>query len=269
MRVQYHKQSLIGEVGEKLATDVFDKLPCVYKRPVGSFGDVGGGDYVLFPFMHSIHEVTDVYHELEWGVRDCKEERLRELEGEYGVRVEVKASLGAFPRLNHVLTPTQKRYRTSYVALRIWINKKDWSEGWANDADIEKIKNAIKKAKMRIEKEFPYIVEKYLGSERNWLRYLENHRRMLLKLPTPIEEKEEKKSSRMQSVKDVKKLFSEDLKKLLCFAEEPDYIVIRFRKFLGAENFSKIASIIRGVGGEYVSAGKDSCFRILKNDSRM
>ena len=31
-----------------------------------------------------------------------------------------------------------------------------------------------------------------------------------------------------------------------------------------AENFAKIASIVRGAGGEYISAGKESHFRIPK-----
>jgi hypothetical protein len=34
--------------------------------------------------------------------------------------------------------------------------------------------------------------------------------------------------------------------------------------FLGSENFAKIASAVRGMGGEYISAGKDSHFRVPK-----
>jgi hypothetical protein len=33
---------------------------------------------------------------------------------------------------------------------------------------------------------------------------------------------------------------------------------------LGSENIAKIASAMRGMGGEYISAGKDSHFRVPK-----
>jgi len=40
------------------------------------------------------------------------------------------------------------------------------------------------------------------------------------------------------------------------------YYIVRTKKFLGAENFGKIASVVRGLGGEYVSQGKASHFKI-------
>lgn len=66
------------------------------------------------------------------------------------------------------------------------------------------------------------------------------------------------------SIEDVKMMFPEDLENLLSFEEEEDYIMIKPRQFLGSENFAKIASIIRGIGGDYVSAGKESHFRVPK-----
>jgi hypothetical protein len=59
-------------------------------------------------------------------------------------------------------------------------------------------------------------------------------------------------------------MFPEDLENLLSFEEKDQYVVIKPRQFLGSENFSKIASIVRGVGGEYISAGKASHFRVPK-----
>lgn len=59
-------------------------------------------------------------------------------------------------------------------------------------------------------------------------------------------------------------MFPNDLEALLTFEEKGDYITIKPRQFLGSENFAKIASAVRGVGGEYISAGKDSHFRIKK-----
>lgn len=42
------------------------------------------------------------------------------------------------------------------------------------------------------------------------------------------------------------------------------FYVIRFKKFLGAEIFSKISTICRAIGGSYVSDGKKSHFTIPK-----
>lgn len=66
-------------------------------------------------------------------------------------------------------------------------------------------------------------------------------------------------------IEDVKMMFPEDLESLLSFEEKDEYIMIKPRQFLGSDNFSKIASVVRGVGGEYVSAGKASHFRVPKN----
>jgi hypothetical protein len=65
-------------------------------------------------------------------------------------------------------------------------------------------------------------------------------------------------------MEDVKMMFPEDLENLLSFEEKDDYIMIRPRQFLGSDNFSKIASVVRGAGGDYVSAGKASHFRVPK-----
>jgi hypothetical protein len=69
---------------------------------------------------------------------------------------------------------------------------------------------------------------------------------------------------RMQAVEDIKMMFPEDLENLLSFEEKEDYIMIKPRQFLGSENFAKIASVVRGIGGDYVSAGKASHFRVPK-----
>ena len=65
-------------------------------------------------------------------------------------------------------------------------------------------------------------------------------------------------------IEDIKMLFPEDLENLLSFEEKEDYVMIKPRQFLGSENFAKIASTVRGAGGEYVSAGKASHFRVPK-----
>jgi hypothetical protein len=71
-------------------------------------------------------------------------------------------------------------------------------------------------------------------------------------------------AERSKALEDVKMVFPEDLENLLSFEEKEEYIIIKPRQFLGSENFSKIASTVRGMGGDYVSAGKASHFRVPK-----
>lgn len=65
---------------------------------------------------------------------------------------------------------------------------------------------------------------------------------------------------------EVEMQFPEDLAALLSFEEKADYITIKPKQFLGSENFAKIASTVRGIGGEYISAGRDSHFRVYKKN---
>jgi hypothetical protein len=70
-----------------------------------------------------------------------------------------------------------------------------------------------------------------------------------------------------KALDDIKMMFPEDLENLLGFEEKEEYIVIKPRQFLGSENFAKIASIVRGIGGEYISAGKASHFRVPRKET--
>ncbi len=67
-----------------------------------------------------------------------------------------------------------------------------------------------------------------------------------------------------KSMEEVRMSFPEELENLLTFEEKNGYIIVKPRQFLGSENFAKIASAVRGMGGEYISAGKDSHFRVPK-----
>jgi hypothetical protein len=75
---------------------------------------------------------------------------------------------------------------------------------------------------------------------------------------TPVE--------RGRIVEGVRALFPEDLERMLTFEETEDCIVIRPRRYLGSEIFAKVASIVRDEGGEYVSAGRESHFRVFKKN---
>jgi hypothetical protein len=80
-------------------------------------------------------------------------------------------------------------------------------------------------------------------------------------VPTPVSHEVHEKK---KSIEDIRTVFPEDLEHLLGFEEKGDYIIIKPRQFLGSENFAKIASAVRGMGGEYISAGRDSHFRVPK-----
>jgi len=69
-------------------------------------------------------------------------------------------------------------------------------------------------------------------------------------------------AGRMRSITDVRTIFPKELEDMLFFEETGIYIVIKPRQYLGSENFAKIASLVRSAGGEYISAGKESHFRL-------
>lgn len=75
--------------------------------------------------------------------------------------------------------------------------------------------------------------------------------------PQPVTE-------RAPKIEDIRMMFPKDLENMLLFEDKGDFILIKPRQYLGSENFAKIASIIRGAGGEYISAGKESHFRVPK-----
>jgi len=73
-----------------------------------------------------------------------------------------------------------------------------------------------------------------------------------------------RETPQQRSLDDIRMSFPEELEARLSFDEKGDYIIIKPKQFLGSENFAKIASAVRGMGGEYISAGKDSHFRVPK-----
>jgi hypothetical protein len=74
-------------------------------------------------------------------------------------------------------------------------------------------------------------------------------------------------SEKKRSLEDLQMSFPEELEARLGFEEKGEYIIIKPKQFLGSDNFAKIASAVRGMGGEYISAGKDSHFRVPKKKS--
>lgn len=71
-------------------------------------------------------------------------------------------------------------------------------------------------------------------------------------------------SGKKLSINDVKKAFSSELVGMLIFEDGGTFIIVKPRRFLGSDNFAKIASIVRSLGGEYISAGRNSHFEVPK-----
>jgi len=67
-----------------------------------------------------------------------------------------------------------------------------------------------------------------------------------------------------QNVEDIRMMFPEELDNMLAFEDKGDYVMIKPKGFLGSDKFAKIASTVRGIGGEYISQGRESHFRVYK-----
>ena len=65
----------------------------------------------------------------------------------------------------------------------------------------------------------------------------------------------------------VKQLFASDIAELLSFEDHPEYVKVTPRKYLGSLYFADVATTIKNAGGEYISAGRDSHFRISKGEN--
>ena len=61
--------------------------------------------------------------------------------------------------------------------------------------------------------------------------------------------------------------FPDDLQKLLDFFEKGDYVIAKPKHYLAGEDFKAIASVTEELGGDYISAGKESHFRIPKPEN--
>jgi len=58
--------------------------------------------------------------------------------------------------------------------------------------------------------------------------------------------------------------FPAHLREILTFATEGNQIVVKPTKYLGKETFAELSQIVKGLGGRYVSAGKNSHFEVPK-----
>jgi hypothetical protein len=71
-------------------------------------------------------------------------------------------------------------------------------------------------------------------------------------------------NSSLSPIDNLMKIIPENLVSLLDITKTDDYFIIKLKKFLGPENFSKLAFCLRAVNGEFVSSGsgRESYFRV-------
>jgi len=82
--------------------------------------------------------------------------------------------------------------------------------------------------------------------------------------PAPAPSAPTPSAAGMRSIVDIRSAFPKELEDMLFFEDAGTHIIIKPRAYLGSENFAKIAAVVRGEGGEYISAGKESHFRVPK-----
>jgi hypothetical protein len=80
--------------------------------------------------------------------------------------------------------------------------------------------------------------------------------------PKPQEPKSKPESP--QSPVEIEQLFPKELSELLNFEDQGKWIKVSPKQFLGSDNFARVLAIVHELKGEYVSAGKNSHFKIPK-----
>jgi len=66
------------------------------------------------------------------------------------------------------------------------------------------------------------------------------------------------------TIQTVAQAFPQELKGQLYFEDSGDHILVKARKYLGSDTFRQVMDVVKQFGGEYVSAGRESHFRIRK-----
>jgi hypothetical protein len=89
-------------------------------------------------------------------------------------------------------------------------------------------------------------------------------RNKIWQLYGPVDYQVQNSTGKHHTLEDIRTSFPEEMEAKLDFFEKEDRIIIKAKQFLGTDTFAKIASAVRGMGGQYISAGKDSHFEIRK-----
>jgi hypothetical protein len=61
---------------------------------------------------------------------------------------------------------------------------------------------------------------------------------------------------------EIQNAFPKELRELLEFSEFSEGFAIRPKQYLGSENFARVVEVVKGLGGQYISKGKESHFEV-------
>jgi len=128
-------------------------------------------------------------------------------------------------------------------------------EKFAFDKKVEEVKTSLLMAKKQIE------VSPSIKNEKTFTKVEEPKAPIKMVKSKPEKKSEIKKATGSAGIFQSK--FPPELKKLLTFEDDGDYVKIIPKQFL-TDAFPKVATIVRDLGGEYISCGKDSHFKVKK-----
>jgi len=114
------------------------------------------------------------------------------------------------------------------------------------------------------QKEFDKVIE-VLAEIRNWLEDVTEIIKAIDELIDMHTAKlEGKPVETTPKLEDIKKAFPNQLLDKIEVTESEGMIFIKPKKFLGSKLFASLAEVCKQLGGEYISMGRDSHFRIVK-----
>jgi len=112
------------------------------------------------------------------------------------------------------------------------------------------------------QKELDKVIE-VLASIRNWLEEANE-------IIKAIDELIDMHTAKLEPIEttprleDIKKAFPNELLSKIEVEEREGMIIIKPKGFLGSKLFASLSEVCRQLGAEYISAGRDSHFRIVK-----
>lgn len=71
-----------------------------------------------------------------------------------------------------------------------------------------------------------------------------------------------KEKLNLEIIQKVKERFLDKWVERIDFSHQENFIIVKTKQYLNTDDFEELRAIIKDFGGEYVSAGKDSHFKI-------
>jgi hypothetical protein len=82
--------------------------------------------------------------------------------------------------------------------------------------------------------------------------------------PVEAKPKPQEPTGKPEAPMQIEQCFPKELAVLLNFEDQGNWIRVSPKQFLGSDNFARVLAIVKELQGEYISAGKNSHFKIPK-----